>query len=240
MIPRLNRRDTLRLASAAAISGLLVRPSWAQAAAKVVVVGAGYGGAAVARYLRRMAPEVEVTLVEQDPAFITCPFSNTVLGGLGDMADISFGFDALVADGVKVVIARVDAIDSAGRAVKLADGGSLPYDRLVVSPGIDIKFGAIEGYDEAATEIMPHAWKAGPQTEILRSQLKAMEDGGTVIIGRRPTRSAARPDPMSAPASLPATSRPASPSRRSSSSMLRTPSPSRSCSRLPGKNSTPA
>ncbi len=183
MIPRLNRRDTLRLASAAAISGLLVRPSWAQAAAKVVVVGAGYGGAAVARYLRRMAPEVEVTLVEQDPAFITCPFSNTVLGGLGDMADISFGFDALVADGVKVVIARVDAIDSAGRAVKLADGGSLPYDRLVVSPGIDIKFGAIEGYDEAATEIMPHAWKAGPQTEILRSQLKAMEDGGTVIIG---------------------------------------------------------
>ena len=183
MIPRLNRRDTLRVAGAAAISGLLVRPSWAQAVAKVVVVGAGYGGAAVARYLRRMAPEVEVTLVEQDPAFITCPFSNTVLGGLGDMADISFGFDALVADGVKVVIARVNAIDSAGRAVKLADGGSLPYDRLVVSPGIDIKFGAIEGYDEAAAEIMPHAWKAGPQTEILRSQLEAMEDGGTVIIG---------------------------------------------------------
>lgn len=183
MIPRLNRRDTLRLAGAAAISGLLVRPSWAQAVAKVVVVGAGYGGAAVARYLRRMAPEVEVTLVEQDPAFITCPFSNTVLGGLGDMADISFGFDALVADGVKVVIARVNAIDSAGRAVKLADGGSLPYDRLVVSPGIDIKFGAIEGYNEAAAEIMPHAWKAGPQTEILRSQLEAMEDGGTVIIG---------------------------------------------------------
>ncbi len=182
MIARLDRRDTLRLVGAAALSGLLVRPSWAQAAAKVVVVGAGYGGAACARYLRRIAPEIEVTLVEQNPHFITCPFSNDVLGGLDDMADITFGFEALVADGVKLVEARAEAIDAAARTVRLADGSTVPYDRLVLSPGIDIKFGAIEGYDEAAAEIMPHAWKAGPQTELLRAQLEAMDDGGTVII----------------------------------------------------------
>jgi NADPH-dependent 2,4-dienoyl-CoA reductase/sulfur reductase-like enzyme len=176
------RRHTLRLAGAAALTGLLGRPSWAQAAAKVVVVGAGYGGAACARYLRRIAPEIEVTLVEQDPSFVTCPFSNTVLGGIGDMADVTFGFDGLAADGVAVVAARVEAVDPAARHVRLADGSTLAYDRLVLSPGIDLKYGAIANYDEAAAEIMPHAWKAGPQTALLRAQLEAMEDGGTVII----------------------------------------------------------
>jgi NADPH-dependent 2,4-dienoyl-CoA reductase/sulfur reductase-like enzyme len=176
------RRDSLRLAGAAALTGLLVRPSWAQAAPKVVVIGAGYGGAAAARYLRRIAPEIEVTLVEQDASFVTCPFSNTVLGGIGGMTDITFGFDALRADGVKLVTGRAEAIDADARTVTLADGSTLAYDRLIASPGIDIKFGAIAGYDEAAAEIMPHAWKAGPQTALLRAQLEAMDDGGTVII----------------------------------------------------------
>ncbi|MCW5719725.1 MAG: FAD-dependent oxidoreductase [Devosia sp.] len=178
----INRRDTLRLAGAAALTGLLVRPSWAQASAKVVVIGAGYGGAACARYLRRIAPEIEVTLVEQNSSFVTCPFSNTVLGGIGDMTDITFGFDALAADGITLITARAEGIDPASRTVTLADGTTLSYDRLVVSPGIDIKYGAIDGYDEAAAEIMPHAWKAGPQTALLRAQLEAMDDGGTVII----------------------------------------------------------
>lgn len=182
MSASITRRDTMRLAGAAAIAGLLVRPSWAQANAKVVVIGAGYGGATCARYLRRIAPEIEVTLVEQDENFIACPFSNTVLGGIGGMTDITFGFDALVADGVKVITARAEAIDPTARSIKLADGSVLSYDRLVVSPGIDIKYGAIEGYDEAAAQIMPHAWKAGPQTALLRSQIEAMDDGGTIII----------------------------------------------------------
>ncbi len=150
---------------------------------RVVVIGGGFGGASCARYLRRLSSDIDVTLVERDSKFMTCPFSNAVLGGLYDMDFITHGYDALRDKyGVKIVHDSAVDIDADAKKVRLAGGSSLQYDRLVVSPGIDLRWGAIEGYDKAASATMPHAWKAGEQTVILRRQLEAMPDGGVVII----------------------------------------------------------
>jgi sulfide dehydrogenase [flavocytochrome c] flavoprotein subunit len=169
-----------------ASSPLLAWPSLALAgktSGKVIVIGGGFGGASCAKYLNRIAPGVEVTLIERDKQFITCPFSNAVLAGLYDMDFITQGFDALrERQGVKVIHAGATAIDATARQVSLEDGSKLDYDHLVVSPGIDFKWNAVEGYDETASEVMPHAWKAGPQTMILRRQLESMPDGGVVVI----------------------------------------------------------
>lgn len=154
----------------------------AQAEARVVVVGGGFGGATAARYLKARAPGLAVTLVEPAERFYTCPFSNLYLGGLRDFESIGHGFDDLAAAGVEVVHAMAEDVDGAARTVTLSTGEELGYDRLVLSPGIDIRWGALEGYDEAAAEKAPHAWKAGEQTRLLRAQLEAMEDGGTFII----------------------------------------------------------
>jgi sulfide dehydrogenase [flavocytochrome c] flavoprotein subunit len=185
-----DRRQVLKLAATALAAGALAGPAFAQASGRVVVVGAGFGGAACAHTLRRIAPEISVTLIEQNPSFITCPFSNAVLGGLIEMDAITHSFDGLRAAGVDVVIDSVVGIDPAARSVRTATGTDFAYDRLVLSPGIDFKWGEIEGYDEAAAEIMPHAWKAGAQTELLRRQLVAMDDGGVVVIAapRNPFR----------------------------------------------------
>jgi sulfide dehydrogenase [flavocytochrome c] flavoprotein chain len=182
-----SRRDLLRLASAAPLVAVAARTGWAQATAasgpRVVVVGGGFGGATCARYLKRADPALRVTLIEPAPSFVTCPFSNAVLGGLRDLASITFDYAGLRAvHGVEVVQDRAVALDPAARRVTLAGGQALPYDRLVLSPGIGFRQGALEGYDEAAAERMPHAWKAGPQTALLRAQLEAMDDGGVVAI----------------------------------------------------------
>jgi len=159
-------------------------PGHAKAAGgRVVVIGGGFGGASCAKYLRRLSSDIDVTLVERDSKFMTCPFSNAVLGGMYDMDFITHGYDALREKyGVKVVHDSAVDIDAGAKKVRLGGGSSLPYDRLVVSPGIDLRWDAIEGYDEAASATMPHAWKAGEQTMILRRQLEAMPDGGVVII----------------------------------------------------------
>lgn len=164
--------------------GALALPSLVrgQGAAHVVVVGGGFGGATAARYLRRLDPALRITLVEPDERFVTCPFSNLYLGGLRDWESLGHGFDDIRAQGIKVVHARAEDVDSAAHTVTLSDGSRLNWDRLVLSPGIDFRWGAIEGYDEAATELAPHAWKAGPQTQLLRAQLEAMEDGGTFVM----------------------------------------------------------
>ncbi|WP_142849596.1 NAD(P)/FAD-dependent oxidoreductase [Telmatospirillum sp. J64-1] len=150
--------------------------------AHVVVIGGGFGGATAARYLRRRDPSLRVTLIEANRSFHTCPFSNTVLAGINTLDFIEQGYDGLEAAGVTVLHDRATDIDPVKRSVTTQGGQTLTYDRLILSPGVDMKWGAIEGYDEAAAEIMPHAWKAGPQTALLRSQLEAMEDGGLVII----------------------------------------------------------
>ena len=172
------RRDFIRSVGAlGAATSVLGLPGigHAKAGGRVVVIGGGFGGATCAGYLRRLSSDIDVTLVERDSKFMTCPFSNAVLGGLYDMDFITHGYDSLRDDlGVKIVHDNAVDIDAGGKTVRLADGSTLKYDRLVVSPGIDLRWGAIEGYDEAASTTMPHAWKAGEQTTILRKQLEAM------------------------------------------------------------------
>ena len=177
-----SRRDVLKLAGAAAAASMLPSgKAFAQAAGNVVVIGGGFGGATAARYLKKAG--VNVTLVEANTTFSTCPFSNTVLGGFGKMADITHTYDGLKRAGVTVVTGTVTGIDATAKRVTVQGASApIPYDRLVMSPGIDIKFGTLPGYDEAAAEKMPHAWKAGAQTELLARQLAAMPDGGTFVM----------------------------------------------------------
>ncbi|QCI69094.1 FAD-dependent oxidoreductase [Phreatobacter stygius] len=152
----------------------------AQGRAQVVVVGGGFGGATAARALARSGHAV--TLVERDAAFLACPFSNAVLVGLRRLDQQRFGYDGLTAAGVKVVIDTATGVDAAARQVTLAAGATLGFDRLILAPGIDLNHGGIQGYGEAAAEVMPHAWRAGAQTTLLARQLDAMADGGTVVM----------------------------------------------------------
>ena len=162
----------------------LARPSIlrAQSTGRIVVVGGGFGGAACARALKRAQSDLQVILIEPNAVFTACPFSNEVIAGLRGIEAQQFDYDNLAAEGITVVGQAVTTIEPQLRSVLTADGVALPYDRLVLSPGIDFHFEALPGYDEAASEKMPHAWKAGAQTLLLRRQLEAMDDGGTVAI----------------------------------------------------------
>ena len=176
------RRSVVRGIAAAAASLTFASPLLAQAAARVVVIGGGFGGASCARALRRTDPTLQVTLIEPNRIFTACPFSNEVIAGLRELEAQQFTYDRIIAEGVTVIAQAATRIDPPTRTVGLADGTSLGYDRLVLSPGIDLRFDALPGYDEAASDRMPHAWKAGEQTALLRRQLEAMEDGGTVVL----------------------------------------------------------
>lgn len=146
---------------------------------RVVVVGGGFAGATAAKYIRKWGPNIDVTLVERNSEFISCPMSNLVLGGSRSMADITVGYDGLSKYDVRVLRGEVVAVDPEKRIVKLASGDSLSYDRLVLAPGIDFIYDQIPGLNNAsAQEKIPHAWKAGAQTVALRKQLEAMADGG--------------------------------------------------------------
>jgi NADPH-dependent 2,4-dienoyl-CoA reductase/sulfur reductase-like enzyme len=189
------RRAFLRLGVAAS-AALLPLPARAQgAAARVVVVGGGFAGASCARALRRADPRIAVTLVEPSATFTACPFSNAVIGGLRELAAQQFTYERVAADGITLVRQTATAVDGAGRTVTLADGARLPYDRLVLAPGIDLLWGSPAGYDEAAAAHMPHAWRAGEQTLLLRRQLEAMPDGGLVVIAAPPNPFRCPPGP---------------------------------------------
>ena len=181
---RVSRRRFLASTLAAATSSaLLPRLVRAQAASpRVVVVGGGFAGASCARALRVENPRIAVTLVEPNPTFTACPFSNAVIGGLRELSAQQFTYDRIVADGITLARTTATAADVAARSITLADGARLSYDRLVLAPGIDIRWGALAGYDEPAAALMPHAWKAGEQTLLLRRQLEAMADGGLVVL----------------------------------------------------------
>jgi NADPH-dependent 2,4-dienoyl-CoA reductase/sulfur reductase-like enzyme len=180
---RTNRRDFLKQAAAGAAATLLPMPALAQGnVARVVVIGGGFAGATCARTLKRLAPHLNVTLAETASTFTACPFSNTVIAGLRPLAAQQFGYDKLAASGVEVRISPATGINSEAHVVTLAEGSRLPYDRLVVAPGIDLRWDGLPGYTEEAAQIMPHAWKAGPQTTLLTKQLAAMPDGGLVVI----------------------------------------------------------
>ena len=152
---------------------------------KVVVIGGGYGGATAAKYLRLFSEgAVDVTLVEPNAAFVSCPISNLVLGGYKTMADITTPYDNLQKrHGVKVVKDMVTAIDAEKKVVRLASGSELPYDRVIVSPGVDFMYENLPGMASAAAkDKVLHSWKAGPQTVALRKQLEAMPDGGAYVL----------------------------------------------------------
>jgi NADPH-dependent 2,4-dienoyl-CoA reductase/sulfur reductase-like enzyme len=185
-----NRREILKLAGAGAALHAFPGIAWAaqellpRKGPRVVVIGAGFGGATAAKYLRMWGQNIEVVLVERSPVFISCPMSNLVLGGSKTIKDLTTGYDTLQKKyGIKLIKGEVTAIDTQKQVVSLADG-QLSYDRLIVAPGVDFMFDQIEGLDSAeAQEKIPHAWKAGPQTVNLRKQLEAMADGGVVAIG---------------------------------------------------------
>lgn len=177
-----SRRAVLRgIAASAALSVFGARAA-GTASPRVVVIGGGFAGASCARWLKNEDRAIAVTLVEPNATYIACPFSNAVIAGLRQMDSQRFGYDRLRADGIEVVHRRVTAVDAPRRRVRLDDGSHLPYDRVVVAPGVDLRFDAIAGYTEATTEVMPHAWKAGEQTVLLRRQLEAMNDGGVVVM----------------------------------------------------------
>ena len=182
----LNRREFIKWMSAgagvAAVAGC-AGTGGGTSAGRVVVIGAGYGGATAAKYVRMWAPDIEVTLVERNGEFISCPISNLVLGGSKTLADITVGYGGLAKYGVKMVRDDAIAVDSAKREVRLASGATLGYDRLIVSPGIDFMYETIPGLNNAAAqERVLHGWKAGAQTVALRKQLEAMRDGGVYAI----------------------------------------------------------
>lgn len=152
-------------------------------AGRVVVVGGGFGGATAAKYIKRGNPAIDVTLVEPNKTFYTCPFSNLVLAGERKMDSIGHNYQELQEIyGVRVIHALAEDVDPVAHTLRLSTGSTLKYDRLVLSPGIDFRWNSIEGYDQQAAELAPHAWKAGPQTLLLRKQLEQMEDGGVYIL----------------------------------------------------------
>ncbi|MBM3545880.1 MAG: cytochrome C [Alphaproteobacteria bacterium] len=172
------------LAGVAGVSASFAMPAiaYGQGAARVVVIGGGFGGATAARYLKKTSPQLQVTLVEPSRRFVTCPYSNLVIGGQRRIDSISFGYDKLAKSGITVAHDTAAAIEHDRKRVRLAGGRMLPYDRLIVSPGIDIRWNGIAGYDEKAAQTMPHAWRAGEQTLVLRRQLEAMPDGGLFVM----------------------------------------------------------
>jgi sulfide dehydrogenase [flavocytochrome c] flavoprotein subunit len=191
----LDRRSFIKLvgsASSLALAGCASGPAVNAGSAaeimpktgrRVVVIGGGYGGTIAAKYIRMMDKSIEVVMIERNDHFVSCPFSNLYIGGVLKTLDpLTIKYDKLAANhGVKLLQAEVTAVDPAAKTV-VTSKGTVKYDRLVMSPGIDFRLDEMKGYDAAAMELMPHAWKAGPQTILLRKQLEAMKDGGTVLM----------------------------------------------------------
>ena len=186
-IDNIRRRTFLKTLVAGAAVGILGFPMLGKAAnQRIVVIGGGTGGATVAKYLRRLDNTLDVTLIEKNAIYTTCYMSNEVLSGDRTLESLQFNYDGLKAHGVKIVTDEVTGIDYDAGLVLTKGGISYPYDRCVVSPGIDFRYDQIAGYSEADIETVPHAWKAGQQTLLLRDQLKAMPNGGTVVIAAPP------------------------------------------------------
>ena len=180
-----------------ALSAPATRPASSAAAPKVVVVGGGYGGATAAKYIRLWSDgKIDVTLVEPNPRFVSCPLSNLVLGGTRRIEDLTMDYRGLERHGVRVVSDRVASIDPGKRSAILLSGDALAYDRLVLSPGVDFIWDRLPGMQKAgAQDRILHAWKAGAQTVALRAQLEAMVDGGTYAMSVPPAPYRCPPGP---------------------------------------------
>ena len=185
----LNRRDFIKtsvgaagLAATAGLAGCATTRS-GSSGPKVVVVGAGFGGATFARYMKLWAPQAQVTLIEPNAHFTSCPFSNTVLAGINKMEDISLPYDYLKKIVDNFVPDTVTAIDTTKQTVTTAGGKTFAYDKLVLAGGIELLFDKVQGYDAETRKTIKHAWKASAdQTGVLRQQLEAMPDGGTFVM----------------------------------------------------------
>ena len=169
----------------------------AQGKGRVVVIGGGAGGATLAKYVARDSKgALDVTLVQENPSYTTCFYSNLYLGGMRSFDSITHGYDKLSeAHGVKLVFERAVGVDTAAKRVALQGGKTLDYDALAVAPGIQVLYDSIEGYSESAAKAMPHAWQAGQQTRILRQQLEALEDGGLFVMAAPPNPFRCPPGP---------------------------------------------
>jgi len=182
---KISRRQWLASVGKAGASAalLLSVPAYARpVGGRVVVVGGGFGGATAAKYIKRRNPSIDVTLVEPAQRYYTCPFTNLYFGGLRTFEQQGHGFDELRSLGVNVVHDYAEGVDANARTVSLAGGRKLAYDKLLLSPGIDFRWNALEGYDAAAAQLAPHAWKAGEQSVLLKKQLEAMPDGGVFLM----------------------------------------------------------
>ena len=169
----------------------------AQGKPRVVVIGGGAGGATAAKYIAKDSKgAIDVTLIEDSDSFTTCFFSNLYLGGFRDFGSITHGYDTLASTyGINKVTGMATAVDRAAKTVTMADGAAVPYDRLVLSPGIDLIWDSVPGYSQEAAEIAPHAWKAGPQTELLKAKLDALTDGQNIVMVAPPNPYRCPPGP---------------------------------------------
>lgn len=178
-----NRRQFIIGGAALGTATLFAPAVLAQARQKVVVIGGGAGGATAAKYIIKDGDgKIDVTLVEENTSYQTCFHSNLYLGGYREYNSIVHSYDGLKKHGVNVVHTRATMIDRDKKEVILANGQKLPYDRCVVSPGIDLKYDSVPGWSQAAEEMMPHGWKPGAQTRLLRAKLDALKNGDTIVM----------------------------------------------------------
>ena len=194
---KVNRRQFSTLLGAGAASLSLPYYARAQAKPRVVVIGGGAGGATAARYIAKDSEgAIDVTLIDDSETFTTCFFSNLYLGGFRDFGSITHGYDKLQSDyGITKVTGMAMGVDRAAKTVTMADGATIPYDRLVVSPGIDLIWDSVEGYSEEAAQTAPHAWKAGPQTQLLKEKLDAVSNGQQIVMVAPPNPYRCPPGP---------------------------------------------
>jgi len=176
-----SRRSVLQQ-GAAAVAASWAAPAIAQGAAKIAIIGGGFGGANCARALKTSNPRLSVTLITESETYTAFPLSNAVLAGLRPLTAQQFNYRNVAAAGVTLAYQSAVAVDPGTRTVRLRGGDTLGYDRLVIAPGVDVRFNTIKGYSEAAAQIMPHAWTDCVQVGLLRTQLQAMPDGGVVVI----------------------------------------------------------
>lgn len=190
----LTRRELLKWSTAAAL--LPIRHARSLADARVLIIGAGFGGAACAKYLHQLSPTTQVQLIEQRSEFFTGPFTNLVISGLRRPADIRRNSEAIGrAHGVRLLIDRVLEIDPVKRTVHTAGGRTLQADCIVVAPGVSMRWNAIAGLDARHSDGMPHAWLGDQQVLGLRRRLRALRDGATVLIASPPNPYRCPPGP---------------------------------------------
>lgn len=192
----LNRRSFI--GTTLATGALLSAPAvWGQTKPRVVVIGGGAGGATCARYLAKDGGgALDVTLIEANPIYTTCFFSNLYIGGFREFESLQHGYEKIASGGVSVINDMATGVDRAAKTVTLKGGQVLPYDRLVIAPGIDFKEGSVAGWSlESHAEIMPHAYKAGPQTQLLKKMVESMPEGGTFAMVAPPNPYRCPPGP---------------------------------------------